>query len=225
MTPILNAVEREVPAGKTVHAILDNYAAHKHPEVPKWLARHPRWTFHFTPTSASWLNAVEGFFATPGPKRRLKRSIFQCRGRHKAAINRFLDDRTTPSQSPSNRSLVPEKYIQAVRRGHQASIQSTRQSVRDQQRENKCGKTEHARVCGFAELVVVRAVRRPAAKPQSIGQERDQAADETEQKGRNPKDLRIRKRVGNTIDNIRLKTKHAALASVLWIFPRGLAII
>jgi hypothetical protein len=47
----LNAVEREVPAGKTVHAILDNYAAHKHPEVRKWLARHPRWTFHFTPTS------------------------------------------------------------------------------------------------------------------------------------------------------------------------------
>src|SRR5471032_3295774 len=41
----LNAVEREVPAGKTVHAILDNYAAHKHPEVRKWLARHPRWTF------------------------------------------------------------------------------------------------------------------------------------------------------------------------------------
>ena len=72
----LNAVEREVPAGKTVHAILDNYAAHKHPEVRKWLARHPRWTFHFTPTSASWLNAVEGFFATL-TKRRLKRGVFQ----------------------------------------------------------------------------------------------------------------------------------------------------
>src|SRR3982074_1069097 len=38
-------------------------AAWKHPKVQKWLARHPRWTFHFTPTSASWLNAVEGFFA------------------------------------------------------------------------------------------------------------------------------------------------------------------
>ena len=44
----LNAVEREVPAGKTIHAILDNYAAHKHPVARKWLARHPRWTFHFT---------------------------------------------------------------------------------------------------------------------------------------------------------------------------------
>ncbi len=47
----VNAVEREVPAGKTIHAILDNYAAHKHPAVRQWLARHPRWTFHFTPTS------------------------------------------------------------------------------------------------------------------------------------------------------------------------------
>ena len=48
----LNAVEREVPIGRTVHAILDNYAAHKHPAVRRWLTRHPRWTFHFTPTSA-----------------------------------------------------------------------------------------------------------------------------------------------------------------------------
>ena len=59
----LNAVEREVPAGKIVHAILDNYATHKHPKVRAWLARHPRWVFHFTPTSGSWLNAVENFFS------------------------------------------------------------------------------------------------------------------------------------------------------------------
>jgi transposase len=59
----LNAVERAVPAGKVIHAIADNYATHKHPKVREWLADHPRWTFHFTPTSASWLNAVEGFFS------------------------------------------------------------------------------------------------------------------------------------------------------------------
>jgi transposase len=40
-----------------------NYATHKHPKAREWLARHPRWTFHFTPTSTSWLNAGEGFFA------------------------------------------------------------------------------------------------------------------------------------------------------------------
>jgi transposase len=59
----LNAIERQVPGGLVIHVILDNYAAHKHPNVRQWLARHPRWIFPFTPTSCSWLNAVEGFFA------------------------------------------------------------------------------------------------------------------------------------------------------------------
>jgi hypothetical protein len=60
----LNAVDAAVPVGKLVHAIIDNYAPHKHPKVQAWLARHPHWAFHFTPTSASWLNAVETF--SPG---------------------------------------------------------------------------------------------------------------------------------------------------------------
>ena len=60
----LNVVEKQVPVGKIIHAIVDNYAARQHPNVRRWLERHPRWTFHFTPTSASWLNAVEGFFMT-----------------------------------------------------------------------------------------------------------------------------------------------------------------
>jgi len=55
----LKTIEAAVPAGKFVHAIADNYATHKHPKVREWLVRHPRWTFHFTPTSASWLNAVK----------------------------------------------------------------------------------------------------------------------------------------------------------------------
>jgi transposase len=59
----LNAVEAAVPAGRLVHCILDNYGTHKHPKVLAWLERHPRWTFHFTPTSGSWLNAVETFFS------------------------------------------------------------------------------------------------------------------------------------------------------------------
>jgi transposase len=58
----LDTIEAQVPRRKAIHAIVDNYATHKHPTVRAWLARHPRWTFHFTPTSASWLNAVIGFF-------------------------------------------------------------------------------------------------------------------------------------------------------------------
>ena len=52
----LNGIERTVPAGKLIHVILDNYAAHKHPKVLRWLGRHPRFVFHFKPTSCSWLN-------------------------------------------------------------------------------------------------------------------------------------------------------------------------
>jgi len=87
----LNAVERQVPAGKIVHAILDNYAAHKHPKVRAWLARHSRWVFHFTPTSSSWLNAVETFFSVL-TRRRLRRGIFRSIVDLQAAINRYLDE-------------------------------------------------------------------------------------------------------------------------------------
>ena len=48
-----------MPKREVIHAIVDNYATHKHPKVRAWLARHPRWTFHFTPTSASWLKPVD----------------------------------------------------------------------------------------------------------------------------------------------------------------------
>lgn len=53
----LGAVERAVPAGRVIHVIVDNYAAHKRPKALQWLTRHRRWVFHFTPTSGSWLNA------------------------------------------------------------------------------------------------------------------------------------------------------------------------
>ena len=58
-----NVTEAAVPKGRAIHAIVDNSATHKHPKVKQWLEHHPRWTFRFTATSASWLNAVEGYFA------------------------------------------------------------------------------------------------------------------------------------------------------------------
>jgi hypothetical protein len=59
----LNAAEREVAAGKLIRVVLGNYAMHKHPKVLAWPSLHPRSAFHFTPTSASWFNAVENFFS------------------------------------------------------------------------------------------------------------------------------------------------------------------
>src|SRR3984893_11968069 len=85
----LNAVERQVPAGKVIHTVLDNYATHKHPKVLAWLARHPRWTFHFTPTSASWLNAVENFFSKM-TRQRIRRGVFRSIADLQAAINAYL---------------------------------------------------------------------------------------------------------------------------------------
>jgi transposase len=78
-----------VPAGKPVHAILDNYGTHKHPKVMAWLAWHQRWTFHFTPTSGSWLNAVETFFSAL-TRRRLRRGVFGSIVELQAAIHRYI---------------------------------------------------------------------------------------------------------------------------------------
>jgi DDE superfamily endonuclease len=112
-----NAIEAEIPAGKIVHVILDNYDSHKHPKVRAWLARHPRFVFHYTPKSASWLNAVEGFFAKLS-KRRLKRGVFRSLIDLQAAINRFLAE-TNNNPKPFVWTADPDKIIAAVRRGYQ----------------------------------------------------------------------------------------------------------
>ena len=113
----LNAIEADIPAGKGVHVILDNYAAHKHAKVRAWLGRHERFTFHFVPTSCSWLNAVEGFFAKLS-KRRLKRGVFRSIVDLQVAINRFLDE-TNDNPKPFTSTADPDKIIAAVKRGHQ----------------------------------------------------------------------------------------------------------
>ncbi len=85
----LNSIERAIAPGRIIHAILDNYATHKHPKVRAWLAGHPRWVFHFTPTSASWLNAVEGFFSIL-TRRRLRRGVFTSVSQLQDAIARYI---------------------------------------------------------------------------------------------------------------------------------------
>jgi transposase len=113
----LNAVEAQVPLRKAIHAIIDNYATHNHPKVRRWLARHRRWTVHFAPTTASWLNAVEGFFAKLS-RRRLKRGVFKSVADLEAAIDRFVAD-TNSDPKPFAWTANPNKIIAAVRRGHQ----------------------------------------------------------------------------------------------------------
>src|SRR3954451_7193248 len=68
----LQTLDREVPADLEIHLVLDNYATHKTPAIQRWLATHPRFVLHFTPTGASWLNLVERWFAEL-TQRKLKR--------------------------------------------------------------------------------------------------------------------------------------------------------
>jgi transposase len=71
----LRIIDREVPKGLRIHMICDNYGAHKHPNVKKWLAKHPRFHLHFTPTSSSWLNLVERWFRDLTDKA-IRRGVF-----------------------------------------------------------------------------------------------------------------------------------------------------
>ncbi|MFI1360268.1 IS630 family transposase [Streptomyces sp. NPDC020898] len=70
----LAKIDREVPAGLDVHLICDNYATHKTEAIKKWMLAHPRFQLHFTPTSSSWLNMVERWFAEMANKK-LRRGV------------------------------------------------------------------------------------------------------------------------------------------------------
>ena len=120
----LNTIEAQVPVGKVIHAVVDNYATHKHPRVRRWLARHPRWTFHFTPTSASWLNAVEGFFAKL-TRQRLKRGVFQSVVDLQLAINRFVAE-TNADPKPFVWTADPNASSPPSSGGSKCWSQSTR---------------------------------------------------------------------------------------------------
>jgi hypothetical protein len=100
-----------------IHAIVDNYTTQKHPKVRQWLARHPRWTFHFTPTSASWLNAVEGFFDNL-TRRRLKRGVFRFVVDLQVAINHFVAE-TNADPKPFVWTADPKRVLAAIKRGKQ----------------------------------------------------------------------------------------------------------
>ncbi len=74
---MLRRIQAEVPARLDIHLVIDNYATHKTPKVGAWLKRHPRFVLHFTPTSASYLNQVERFFAKI-TERRSSSSAYRC---------------------------------------------------------------------------------------------------------------------------------------------------
>ena len=87
----LRLIERETPAELDIHLVLDNYATHNHAKVRAWLARHPRYHLHFTPTSASWLNQVERWFGFIS-QRAIKRGSFDNVPQLVSTIETFIDN-------------------------------------------------------------------------------------------------------------------------------------
>ncbi len=85
----LRTIDREVARGLDIHMILDNYGTHGHPNVKAWLAKHPRFHMHFTPTSSSWLNLVERWFGEI-TRKRLRRGVFRSVPELVAAIEEYI---------------------------------------------------------------------------------------------------------------------------------------
>lgn len=93
----LRKLDRETPKDRTLHLIADNYATHMHPAVQEWLAKHPRFNMHFTPTSASWLNMVERFFRDLTTER-LRRGVFTSPPELVTAIAEYVAQHNTDPQ-------------------------------------------------------------------------------------------------------------------------------
>ncbi|HEU0196755.1 MAG TPA: IS630 family transposase [Nevskiaceae bacterium] len=114
----LRKVDRETPKDKALHLVVDNYATHKHPAVQAWLAKHPRFTLHFTPTSASWLNMVERFFRDLTCKR-LRRGVFTSVPELITAIDGYIAHHNTQPKpfiwTKSARDIL-QKVIRANQR-------------------------------------------------------------------------------------------------------------
>jgi transposase len=114
----LETIEKEVPSGLEIHLILDNYATHKHPNVKAWLAKHPRFHLHFTPTSSFWLNLVERWFRELTDKT-LRRGVFHLVPDLITAIETYLSAHNDQPR-PLVWTATAESILTKVARGRVA---------------------------------------------------------------------------------------------------------
>jgi transposase len=111
----LRTIDREVPKELQIHMILDNYGTHKHPNVKEWLAKHPRFHLHFTPTSSSWLNLVERWFRDLTDKA-IRRGVFHNVAELTTAIEDYLKA-TNDNPKPFIWTATAEQILAKVARG------------------------------------------------------------------------------------------------------------
>ena len=114
----LRTVNRQTPKGLDLHLILDNYATHNHPAVKEWLAKHPRFSFHFVPTSSSWLNMVERWLSQITQKR-IRRGVFPSVPDLIAAITEYIGF-TNDNPKPFVWTATVEAIIAKVKRANEA---------------------------------------------------------------------------------------------------------
>src|SRR6266851_2522869 len=110
----LRRLDREFPRTLMLHLIVDNYGTHKHPNVTTWLAAHPRFVLHFTPTSASWLNLVERWFRELTTKR-IRRGVFHSVDDLVAAIETYLRE-TNKNPKPLVWTASVETILEKIAR-------------------------------------------------------------------------------------------------------------
>lgn len=114
----LRAIDRATPKAFDLHLIADNYATHKHPAVKAWLAKHPRFHMHFTPTSASWLNQVERFFGRI-TENAIRRGVFKSVAELETAIQDYLEHHNADPK-PFVWTKSAADILEKVARGRQA---------------------------------------------------------------------------------------------------------
>ncbi len=114
----LDQLARDIKPGSPVHVVLDNVSSHKSAEVHQCLKDKENWMFHFTPTSASWMNAVEGFFSKLA-RQRLKNAIFNSLDECIEAIEYFIEHHNENNAQPFKWSKEPEDIVASWKRGYQ----------------------------------------------------------------------------------------------------------
>ena len=117
----LRLLDERLLTDQDIHLIMDNYGTHKTPKVKQWFAKHPRYHLHFTPTSASWLNMVERFFAEISEKR-IRRGAFDCVRSLEQAITEYLDQHnknTKPFVWTASADLILDKVKILCERSYQ----------------------------------------------------------------------------------------------------------
>jgi transposase len=122
----LRTIDTSVPRKLQIHLIVDNYGTHTHPNVKAWLAKHPRFHLHFTPTSSSWLNMVERWFAELTDKM-IRRGVFRSVGDLVEAIEEYLRVHNDDPK-PFVWTATAESILEKVRRGRVTLQRTTNQN-------------------------------------------------------------------------------------------------